>query len=65
MYNNPYKFFTELDSETNLYKYSANLYFGGKNGDKIYYGKPVIFDTIMKNIYYDIICSQMKQDYAI
>tara|TARA_B100001093_G_C26859815_1_gene1029414 strand:+ start:3479 stop:8245 length:4767 start_codon:yes stop_codon:yes gene_type:complete len=45
MYNNPYKFFTELDSETNLYKYSANLYFGGKNGDKIYYGKPVIFDT--------------------
>ena len=44
MYNNPKKFFTELDKETNLYKYSANLYFGGKNGNKIYYGKPVIFD---------------------
>jgi len=44
MYNNPKKFFAELDSETNLYKYSADLYFGGKNGDKIYYGKPVIFD---------------------
>ena len=44
IYNNPKKFFTELDSETNLYKYSANLYFGGKDGNKIYYGKPVIFD---------------------
>ena len=44
VYNNPKKFFAELDSETNLYKYSADLYFGGKDGNKIYYGKPVIFD---------------------
>jgi DNA-directed RNA polymerase II subunit RPB2 len=46
MYNNPKKFFTELDPETNQYKYTANMYFGGKNGDKIYYGKPVIYDKI-------------------
>ena len=46
MYNNPKKFFTELDPETNQYKYTANMFFGGKNGDKIYYGKPVIYDKI-------------------
>ena len=42
--NNPKKYMTEFDSETDLYKYSADLYVGGKNGDKIYYGKPLIYD---------------------
>ena len=26
------------------YKYQTKLYLGGKNGDKIYYGKPIIYD---------------------
>ena len=44
--NNPKKFMTELDEETNLYKYTANIYIGGKNGDKFYYGKPLIYDNV-------------------
>mgnify|MGYP006449799055 FL=1 len=42
--NNPKKYMTELDDETNLYKYTADLYIGGKSGEKIYYGKPLIYD---------------------
>jgi len=26
------------------YKYQAKLYIGGKNGDKLYFGKPIIYD---------------------
>ena len=45
MDNNPKTFIAELDKETNKYKYTAEMYYGGKNGDKIYYGKPIIYDT--------------------
>jgi DNA-directed RNA polymerase II subunit RPB2 len=30
--------------ELDKYKYSARIYIGGKNADKIYYGKPIVFD---------------------
>ena len=42
--NNPKKFVAELDKETNQYRYTSKMYFGGKNGEKIYYGKPIIYD---------------------
>ena len=42
--NNPLRFFKELDKETNQYKLECELYFGGVNTDKIYYGKPIIYD---------------------
>ena len=42
--NNPKKFLAELDKETNQYRYTSKMYFGGKNGEKIYYGKPIIYD---------------------
>ncbi len=40
----------EKDDENNKGNYYANIYVGGRNGDKIYYGKPVIFDKT--NIHY-------------
>ena len=43
--NNPIKFFKELDDETKQYKYECNLYLGGIDGKKIYYGKPIIYDS--------------------
>ena len=41
---NPIKIVKQQNSDTGDYKYQANLYLGGKTGDKIYYGKPIIFD---------------------
>ena len=34
----------DFDEEINDYKTQCIMYFGGKNGKKIYYGKPVIYD---------------------
>ena len=42
---NPIRFFKEVDQETEEYKYECNLYLGGKEADKIYYGKPIIYDN--------------------
>src|SRR6056300_1713196 len=41
---NPIILQKEQDPKTNQFKYRCELYLGGKNGDKIYYGKPVIYD---------------------
>ena len=40
------------DSETKNFKYRANLYLGGKNGDKLYFGKPIIFDEDREHYMY-------------
>ena len=44
MDKNPIRYYAGLNKATNQYKYSAKIYIGGKKVDKIYYGKPVIFD---------------------
>jgi DNA-directed RNA polymerase II subunit RPB2 len=41
--NNPIVFQKEQD-KNNEFKYRFEMYLGGKNGDKLYYGKPVIYD---------------------
>ena len=41
---NPIKIRKQEDPDTKEYKYQANIYLGGKDGDKIYFGKPIIFD---------------------
>ena len=41
---NPIILQKEQDPVTNEFKLRCELYLGGKNGDKIYYGKPVIYD---------------------
>ena len=42
---NPIKFFKEPITNS-VYKYNCEIYFGGKSGNKIYYGKPIIVDNI-------------------
>ena len=42
--SNPLRFYTNLNKDIQKYRYECNMYFGGKNGDKIYYGKPMIYD---------------------
>jgi DNA-directed RNA polymerase II subunit RPB2 len=42
--NNPIKIMKEQDETTNEFQLQCSLYLGGKKGDKIYYGKPIIYD---------------------
>jgi len=41
---NPIRILKEQDEKTKDFKYRCNLYLGGKNGDRVYLGKPVISD---------------------
>jgi len=49
---NPLRIFKELDQQTKLYKYECDVYLGGINADKIYYGKPVIYDDDREHYMY-------------
>lgn len=42
--HNPIIFQKEKDQKTDTFRNVSRFYLGGKNGDKIYYGKPVIYD---------------------
>ena len=42
--HNPIVFQKEKNPQTDAYKHISRFYLGGKLGDKIYYGKPVIYD---------------------
>ena len=41
---NPIKIFKEQDETSKNFKFKADIYIGGKEGNKLYFGKPVIFD---------------------
>ena len=41
---NPIKIATRFDKELNDYRSQCIMYFGGKDGSKVYFGKPVIYD---------------------
>ena len=41
---NPIVLQKEQDTSTNIFKLRCELYIGGKGGNRIYYGKPVIYD---------------------
>jgi len=41
---NPLRINTRYDESIGDYRSQCIMYFGGKNGDKIYFGKPVIYD---------------------
>ena len=49
---NPLRIFKDLDKDTKLYKYECDIYLGGENTDRIYYGKPIIFDEIREHYMY-------------
>ena len=41
---NPITILKQQDPETKEYKFQARLYLAGKDGNKLYFGKPIIFD---------------------
>ena len=46
---NPVQIFKEQDADSKEYNLQADIYFGGKEGDKLYFGKPIIFDETRKH----------------
>ena len=48
---NPVKLSKE-QNENNEFKYNLEMYFGGKDGNKIYYGKPIIYDQENRRSHY-------------
>ena len=42
--NNPIHLRYNEIKDSGVYEYECKIYLGGKNGDKIYYGKPIIYD---------------------
>ena len=41
---NPIKIMKQQDPDTSEFNYTCSLYLGGKEGTRLYYGKPVIYD---------------------
>ena len=49
---NPIRIMKEQNSDTNEFGLKCDMYLGGKNGDKLYYGKPVIYDDSREHFMY-------------
>ena len=62
---NPIRIMKMQDPKTNEFKLQCNLYLGGKNGDKIYYGKPIIYDERGKHYMYPNEARLRNMTYAI
>ena len=62
---NPIRIMKMQDAKTNEFKLRCNLYLGGKGGDKIYYGKPIIYDERGKHYMYPNEARLRNMTYAI
>ena len=49
---NPIQIFKSQDPNTKEYRLQADIYIGGKKGDKLYFGKPIIYDETRNHIMY-------------
>ena len=50
--NNPIKISKNYNSTRDEFDYTCNFYIGGKEGNKLYYGKPIIFDDTYQHYMY-------------
>lgn len=41
---NPIKIYKKQNPDTKEFNYQCRLFFGGKDGNKVYYGRPIIYD---------------------
>ena len=62
---NPIRIMKEQDPKTQEFKRKCNLYLGGKNGDKLYYGKPVIYDAGREHFMYPNEARLRNMSYSI
>ena len=50
--HNPIQTFHDYRDSIDDYKYKCRLYLGGKNGDRVYYGKPIIYENSAQRFMY-------------
>ena len=62
---NPIRIMKEQDPKTKEFKYRSNLYLGGKEGDRVYYGKPVIYDDNNEHFMYPNEARLRNMTYAV
>ena len=62
---NPVTIFSEYDETIQKYRYQCDLYFGGKNGDKIYFGKPNIYDKSNEHYMFPNEARLRNMDYSM
>ena len=62
---NPIILQKEQNDTTNEFKYRCELYLGGKDGSKLYYGKPVIYDENREHFMYPNEARLRNMNYGI
>ncbi len=62
---NPISLQKEQNPDTKEYKYKCQLYLGGKDGSRIYYGKPVIYDDNREHYMYPNEARLRNMNYGI
>lgn len=65
MEKNPIQISKDFSEKHNEYKLKCELYIGGKDGSKIYYGKPVIYDKDNPHFMYPNEARLRNMSYAI
>ena len=62
---NPIRIVKQQNPETKEYRLQANLYLAGKTGDRIYFGKPIIFDEHQEHYMYPNEARLRNMTYAV
>lgn len=62
---NPILIQKDINNETKEFNYIAELFLGGLNGDKIYYGKPIIYDENREHFMFPNEARLRNMTYAI
>ena len=62
---NPILIQKDIDNDTKEFNYIAELFLGGLNGDKIYYGKPIIYDETREHFMFPNEARLRNMTYAI
>ena len=63
---NPIKLEVDYDTDIQEFRSKCLMYIGGKNGDKVYFGKPIIHDSLENSHYmYPNECRLRNMSYAI
>ena len=62
---NPIVFNKEYDDKTDTYAFNCNIYVGGRDGKKLYYGKPVVYDDESQHYMYPNDARMRNMTYGI